>query len=162
MSRVKKIWEKFNPDIPYSFFFIDDMFERYYRSESQTRKFFGVFAFLGLFIACLGLLGLASFTAERRRKEIGIRKVLGASATGVVWKMSGEFAKWVLLANVLSGPAVYFAMKRWLGQFANRIAIGPWIFAATVLATLGIALLTVGFQTVKAARANPAEALRSE
>jgi putative ABC transport system permease protein len=162
LSRAKKIWEKFNPDIPYSFFFIDEMFERYYRAETQIREFFGVFAFLGLFIACLGLFGLASFTAERRRKEIGIRKVLGASASGVAWKMSGEFAKGVLLANGLAGPAVYFVMTRWLEQFATRISIGPSIFAATVVLTLGIALLTVGFQTVKAAQTDPVEALRCE
>ena len=162
LSRVKKIWEKFNPDIPYSFFFIDDLFDRFYRSETKTRTLFSVFAFLGLFIACLGLLGLASFMAERRRKEIGIRKVLGASSSGVAWKMSGEFAKWILLANGLAGPVVFLIMTRWLEQFATRITIGPWIFAATVFLTLGLALLTVGFQTVRAARANPAEALRSE
>ena len=162
LSRVKRIWEKFNPDIPYSFFFIDDLFDRFYRSETKTRTLFSVFAFLGLFIACLGLLGLVSFMAESRRKEIGIRKVLGASSSGVAWKMSGEFARGVLLANGLACPAVFYVMTRWLEQFAYRITIGPWVFAATGVLTLGLALLTVGFQTIRAARANPAEALRSE
>jgi len=162
LARVRRVWKEFNPDIPYSFFFLDELFEGFYRTETQTRKFFSVFASLGLFIAGLGLFGLASFTAERRRREIGIRKVLGASASGVAWKMSGEFAKGVLLANVLAAPAAFFVMTRWLRQFANRITMGPWIFAATFLLMLALALLTVGLQTVRAARANPIDALRCE
>jgi len=162
LARVKASWEKFNPDIPYSFFFIDDLFDRFTRSETQTRTLFSIFAFLGLFIAGLGLFGLASFLAERRRKEIGIRRVLGASVFGIAWKMSTEFAKGILLANALAVPVVILVMRRWLEQFAERITLGPWIFAVTVVSTLGLALLSVGFQALRAARANPVETLHSE
>jgi len=162
LSRTKTIWEKFNPDIPCSFYFIDDIFDLFYRAETQARKFFGVFSFLGLFIACLGLFGLASFTAEKQRKEIGIRKVLGASASGVAWKLSKEFAAWVVIADGLAWPIAFIVMNKWLEQFAHRIPIRPWIFAASGILTLAIALLTVGFQAIKSAAANPVEALRSE
>ncbi|MBN1939009.1 MAG: FtsX-like permease family protein, partial [Candidatus Aminicenantes bacterium] len=120
------------------------------------------FAFLGLFIACLGLFGLASLLAERRRKEIGIRRVLGASTAGIAWTMSGEFVRWILLANALAVPAVVLVMNRWLSQFAERITLGPWIFAATALLTLSLAVSTVGFRAFRVARANPVEPLRSE
>ena len=125
-------------------------------------RIFGIFTLLGLFIACLGLLGLASFTAESRTKEIGIRKVCGASVAGIVIMLSKQFTKWVLLANGIAWPVAYFAMNKWLQNFAYRINIDIMTFLLSGLLVLGIALLTVSFQSFKAALANPADSLRYE
>lgn len=120
------------------------------------------FAVLAIFIACLGLFGLAAFTAEQRTKEIGIRKVLGASVSGIVQLLSGEFLKLVLIAVVIASPIAWYAMDRWLQDFAYRAYIPWWVFALAGLAAVVIALLTVSFQSVKAALTNPVKALRSE
>ncbi len=159
---VKEKWLAFHPDIPYRYFFIDDIFDRYYRSELLARKIIGLFTFLGLFVACLGLLGLASFTAEQRTQEIGIRKVVGASVTSIVMLLSGEFVKWVAMANVIAWPAAYFAAKWWLRDFAYRIGIEPYLFISSAFLVLLIAMLTVSYQAIRAARANPVKSLRYE
>ena len=117
---------------------------------------------LAIFIACLGLFGLASFTAEQRTKEIGIRKALGASVSNIVIRLSMEFTKWVLVANIIAWPIAYFAVDRWLQNFAYRISIGIGTFITAALSAFVIAWLTVGYQAIKAARANPVEALRYE
>jgi putative ABC transport system permease protein len=115
-----------------------------------------------VFIACLGLLGLAAFMAEQRTKEIGIRKVLGAKVSGIVLMLSKEFAKWVLIANIIAWPVAYFAMSNWLQNFAYRTSIGIWTFVLSAALALTIALLTVSFQAVKAATSNPVDSLRYE
>ena len=120
------------------------------------------FTVLAIFIACLGLFGLASFTAEQRTKELGVRKVLGASVTGLVLLMSKEFAKWVLIANLIAFPIAYFVMNNWLQSFAYRINLTIWIFLATAGVAFVIALLTVSYQSIKASLANPIESLRYE
>jgi len=117
---------------------------------------------LAIFITCLGLFGLASFTAEQRTKEIGIRKALGASVSGIILLLSKEFTKWVLVANIIAWPVAYLAMNRWLQNFAYRIDIGLGTFILAGVLALVIALLTVGYQAIKAARANPVDALRYE
>ena len=117
---------------------------------------------MAIFIACLGLFGLASFTTEKRTKEIGIRKALGASVLEIIWLLSKEFTRWVLLANIIAWPLAYFAMNKWLQNFAYRINLGLGTFVMAALLALVIALLTVGYQVVKAATANPVGTLRYE
>jgi putative ABC transport system permease protein len=133
-----------------------------YRAETKVGEIFSIFAALAIFTACLGLFGLASFTAEQRIKEIGIRKVLGATVSNVAMLMSRDFVKLVLVANLLAWPLAWYAMNRWLQDFAYRIDISWWVFALAGGMALLIALLTVSIQAVKAALANPVEALRYE
>ncbi len=122
----------------------------------------GTFSALAFIIACLGLLGLVTFMTEQRTKEIGIRKVLGASVAGIVFILSRDFTKWVLVANLIAWPIAYFAMNEWLQNFVYRINLNIWIFLFASLATLTIALLTVSYQTITAATTNPVKALRYE
>ena len=155
-------WKALFPGNPFESFFLDADFDRQYRADEQVGSIFGIFTFLGLSIACLGLLGLASFTAESRIKEIGIRKILGASIAGIVFMLSKQFTKWVLLANIIAWPVAYFAMHSWLQGFAYRVNIGILTFVLSAVMALLIALLTVGYQTIRAAVANPADTLRYE
>lgn len=162
VSSIEKEWKKFVPNKPFEYFFLDDDFNKLYESEQKTGEIFTVFSVLAIFIACLGLFGLAAFTAERRTKEIGIRKVLGASIPGIVVLLSREFTKWVLLANIIAWPLAYYFMSSWLRNFAYRIDPGLGIFLIAAVIAFIIALLTVSFQAVKVAVANPVRALRSE
>jgi putative ABC transport system permease protein len=147
---------------PFEFSFLDTIYDDQYRNEERTGRVFTIFTCLVLFVACLGLLGLASFAAEQRTKEIGIRKVLGASVAGIILMMSREFTRWVLLANIISWPIAYYIMHRWLQSFAYRSDIGWMVFILSGLIALVIALLTIGFQSIKAATANPIDSLRYE
>lgn len=159
---MEKTWKKFSPEYPFDYNFFDDLFDRAYRLEHRLGAMFRVFSTLAVFIACLGLFGLAAFTAEQRTKEIGVRKVLGASQKSIFMLLSKEFTKWVLIANFLAWPVAYLIMDRWLQSFAYRAPLALWIFAlATALAT-AVALGTVTTQTLKAASANPADVLRYE
>jgi len=162
LSFLKSQWKEFSSGWPFEYFFLDDNYDRLYKSEERLRHVFLTFTFLGIFIACLGLFGLAAFTAEQRTKEIGIRKVLGASVLNILILLCREFATWVLLANIIAWPVAYLAMNRWLQNFAYRINIGWAVFVAAALLALGIALFTVGFQAAKAALADPSDALRYE
>jgi putative ABC transport system permease protein len=162
LAFVKSQWKSLWPGHPLEHFFLDTDFDRQYRAHEQIGNVFGIFTFLGLFIACLGLLGLASFTAESRTKEIGIRKVLGASVGGIVLMLSRQFTKWVLLANCIAWPAAYYLMDRWLKNFAYRVDIGVWTFVLSGALALVIAFLTVSYQSIKAAAANPVDSLRYE
>jgi putative ABC transport system permease protein len=153
--------ERFVASAKTKFLYFTD-FDQQYRVDEQIGNIFGIFTFLGLFIACLGLLGLASFTAESRTKEIGIRKVLGASVGGIVLMLSKQFTKWVLLANCIAWPVAYFFMDRWLKNFAFRVDMGVWTFVLSGVLVLLVALLTVSYQSVKAAVANPVDSLRYE
>ena len=125
-------------------------------------EMFGYFSMLAIFIACLGLFGLASFTAERKTKEIGIRKVLGASVPGITLVLSKEFTKWVLLANLIAWPVAFYAMNRWLQGFAYRDELNVWTFVLSAILSLLIALLTVSYQSIRAALANPVDELKYE
>jgi putative ABC transport system permease protein len=126
------------------------------------RNLFLIFSILSIFVACLGLFGLAAFTAEERTKEIGVRKVLGASSTNILFLLSKEFAKWVLVANVIAWPVAYFVMNKWLQNFAYQTGVGLWPFILSAILALLIALFTVSYQSIKAAITDPVECLRYE
>ncbi|WP_461053716.1 ABC transporter permease [Spirosoma arcticum] len=155
-------WRAFGVDVPFAYSFLTDDFNAVYRAEQQTGQVLGLFSGLTIFISCMGLFGLAMFTAESRTKEIGVRKVLGASVTSIVTLLSKDFLKLVLIAIVIASPVAWYAMHRWLQDFAYKITIEWWVFALAGLLAVGIALLTVSFQSVKAALMNPVKSLRSE
>jgi putative ABC transport system permease protein len=162
LAFIESQWREVYPHDPFVYTFLEDDYDGLYRAENARGRIFIAFSALTVVIACLGLFGLASFSAEQRKKEIGIRKVLGASAGGLTRMLTLEFVRLVLLASVIASPVAFYAMHRWLRGFAYRVSIGWWIFpAAAVLAVL-IALLTVGFQAVRAALANPVEAIHAE
>ncbi|UCE43360.1 MAG: ABC transporter permease [Candidatus Aminicenantes bacterium] len=162
LAFVQSQWKSMFPNHPFESFFLDTDFDRQYRSDEQVGRIFGIFTILGLFIACLGLLGLASFTAQSRTKEIGIRKVLGAAIPGIVIMLSKQFTKWVVLANGLAWPVAYVIMSRYLKNFAYRTQINILTFVLSGLLVLAIALLTVSFQSIRAATTNPVDSLRYE
>lgn len=155
-------WKEFSKTQPFEYSFLDEDYDNLYKSETRLTKVFGYVATLSIFIACLGLFGLASFMIERRTKEIGIRKVLGASVSNLFVVLSTEFTKCVLMANIIAWPLGYFIMNHWLHGFAYRISIEFWVFLMAMALALIIALFTVSYQTIKAALANPVEVLRYE
>ena len=157
-----KLCHDINPKFPFTYEFSDLEFARLYKSETVISQLSGYFAFLAILISCLGLFGLATFTAAQRTKEIGVRKVLGASTPAIAALLSGDFLKIVALGILLAWPIAWLVMQQWLQQYAYKIPIDGWIFALAGAATLGIALLTVCYQSIKAAMANPVDALRSE
>jgi len=159
---IKNTWTHFVPGKPFEYTFLDEEYNRLYLNEEQTRKLFTIFAFLAIFIACLGLFGLASYSAQRRTREIGIRKAVGASYANIILILNQEFLKWVLIANLMAWPAAYFLMNNWLQNFAYRISLNSWVFLLGTSIALVIAIFTVSFQSVKAALINPSEALRYE
>lgn len=162
LLRLRQIHEKFDQETPFEFNFLDERLSDFYLQDQRVGTIFRIAASLTIVIASLGLLGLAAFAAEIRTKEIGVRKVLGASAAGIVRLLSMDFIKLVLIANLIAWPVAYYAMHQWLQDFAYRIELTLWVFALAGGAALLIALLTVSFQAVKAATANPVEALRHE
>jgi putative ABC transport system permease protein len=153
---------EWDPYRPFEYAFLDDSFDAQYRAEERLSNIFSSFSVLAIFIACLGLFGLASFTAEKRTKEIGIRKVLGASIPGIVILLSKEFTKWVLVANVIAWPVAYYFLSRWLQGFAYRLNITFLTFVFAGVISLAIALGTVSYQALKAATSNPVDSLRYE
>jgi putative ABC transport system permease protein len=162
ISFLKSTWEEVVPNRSFDFFFLDDELDKQYNSEEQMGRVFGVFTILAIVIACLGLFALASFTTELRTREIGIRKVLGAQASGIVILLSKEFAKWVLIANVIAWPVAFYIMERWLDGFAYRTVIGITTFIVATLLAFAIAIITVSFQALKAALSNPVKSLRHQ
>jgi len=150
------------PSMPFSYRFMDDAFDNMYRAEQRVGKVAVSFAILAIVIACLGLFGLVTFAAEQRTKEIGIRKVLGASVSSIVALLSKDLLLLVLIASLIAFPVAWYAMHRWLQDFAYRIDISWWIFAEAGISALLIALITVSFQAIKAAMANPVNSLRTE
>ncbi len=162
VASVRQAWETVVPEAPFGYTFMDERVERAYRAEQRTRRIAGVAPGLAIVIACLGLFGLTAYAAERRAKEIGIRKVLGASVPSIVMLLSKDFLKLVLVAFVIAAPVAYFAMSRWLEDFAYRIDLGAGVFLLAGALALVIALATVSYQAIRAALANPVEALRSE
>jgi len=162
MAFLEKTWKRIDPAGTFDYFFLDNTFDSQYRAEERLRTIFSYFTMFAIFIACLGLFGLASFTAEQRTKEIGIRKTLGARVSGIVLLLTKQFTRWILIANLFAWPIGWFAMDRWLQNFAYRTSVGLETFVLSTVLALAIALATVGFQTIKAARANPVDALRYE
>ncbi len=162
IAALEKNWKALSPDQPFNYRFLDESFARVYSTEQRVGKIAGIFGLLSILVSCLGLFGLAAFTTEQRTKEIGIRKVLGASVGSVVGLLSRDFLKLILIALVIATPLAWYFMKQWLSDFAYRIDISWWAFAIAGAAAIIIAFLTVGFQSMKAALRNPVESLRSE
>ena len=162
LEGVKEAWRRIYPQYPIEYRFFDEDFGRMYQADQRMGSLLKVFAGLAVVIACLGLFGLASFTAEQRTKEIGVRKVLGASSPGIVLLLSKEFAKWVIVANVLAWPVAYLLMTNWLQGFAYRSAVAWWLFVLAGTGALAVALLTVSFQAFRASQTDPARALKYE
>ena len=159
---MESVWKRFFPDQPFSYTFLDQRFEQLYNREQTQQTLFSVFSGVAILISCLGLFGLSMFMAEQRTKEIGIRKVLGASEMSLVALFSQDFMKLVLVALVIASPIAWYAMHTWLSDFAYRTDIHWWVFLLAGGLTVLIALLTVSFQSVRAALANPVKSLRSE
>jgi putative ABC transport system permease protein len=162
IASVEKIWKKYMPEFPYQYTFLDENFNKMYQSEQRQETIFTVFAFIAIFIACLGLFGLSAFEITQRVKEIGVRKVLGAKVSSIVTLLSKDFLKLVLIATIIAFPIAWFAMSHWLQGFAYRINIHWWVFILSAVLSLIVALVTVSFQAIKAAVANPVDSLRSE
>ena len=159
---IEKKWNEYVPGRQFSYLFFDDLISNYYHNEKRFTTLAQGFTTFTVFISCLGLLGLALFMVEKRTKEIGIRKVLGASVPGVFYLLCRDFISWICLANIVAWPVAWYAMNRWLQNFAYRINIELWMFVLAGAMTLVIALITISWQAVRAARANPVEALRYE
>jgi putative ABC transport system permease protein len=162
LSFIEGKWKELHLGNIFSYSFLDERFDRYYRSEERIGRILTVFACLAIFLSCLGLFGLVFFTVKQRTKEIGVRKVLGASVPGILSLLSKEFLKWIMISNIIAWPIAYFAVNKWLENFAVRIDMEWWMFAVATFAALVIALFTLSFQTVKAAAANPVDSLRYE
>ncbi len=162
LAFIENKWRELDPAHPFEYSFMDETFDRIYRSEEKLSQIFSVFSFLAIFIASLGLFGLALYMVEQRTKEIGIRKVLGASIGRIFVLLSREFALLVLVANLFAWPAAYFFMHGWLQNFTYRVNIAPWIFVLSAVLAFAIAMLTISFQAVKAAMADPVDSLRYE
>ena len=162
IAAVQKAWLQFFPTDPFAYSFLDERYNKQYRADERFGQVFGFFTLIAILVACMGLLGLATFTAQQRTKEIGVRKVLGASVGSLVALLSKDFLKLVLVAIVVASPLAWYAMHRWLQDFAYRIEIEWWVFALAGTLAVGIALLTVSFQSIKAALMNPVKSLRSE
>jgi len=159
---IKEIWNKFAPDYPFEYHFVDQEYEWMYDGDERISNILNIFSMLTILVACIGLFGLVSYSVEQRTKEIGIRKVLGASVSGIVRLLTKEFTRLVLLANILSWPVAWYVVHKWLEGFAYRVDVGLWIFLLSGVLTFGIAILTVSYQAIRAATSNPIEALKYE
>ncbi|QKZ12826.1 ABC transporter permease [Spirosoma sp. KUDC1026] len=162
LKQIETAYQRFDRQTPFSYYFLDEAFNSHFKAEQRLSQVFYVITAIAIFIACLGLFGLAAFTADQRTKEIGVRKVLGASVVSIVGLLSKDFLKLVLVAIVIASPLAWYAMHRWLQDFAYRVDISWWIFALAGLLAVGIALLTVSFQSIKAALVNPVKSLKTE
>jgi putative ABC transport system permease protein len=162
LAAMESKWKTIIPHRPFSYYFLDEFFDRQYRSEMRFGNLFLYFAILAIFISCLGLLGLASYSTFQRTREIGIRKVMGASVSGIVHLLSKEFVLLLLISFVIASPISWIIMHRWLDDFSYRIDISWWMFAVAGTIAFAIAMLTVSFEAVKAAVANPVNSLRTE
>jgi len=162
IARLEEIWRRTVPDRPFEYFFLDQAFDNTYRQERRLAKILNTFAALAVAIGCLGLFGLSSYATQQRTKEMGIRKVMGATVTGVVSLLSRDFLKLVLLANIIAWPVAYLVLNRWLQDFAYRIEIGWWMFVLAGGLALLIAMLTVSIQALRVALENPIKSMRYE
>jgi putative ABC transport system permease protein len=162
IAHIRSVWEEVTPNAPFNYAFMDETVGRLYAAEARLGRILKVFVGLAVFLSCLGLFGLSAYIAAQKTKEIGIRKVLGAKASEIVILLSKDFSKWVLLANLFGWPAAYYVSEKWLRGFAYRVRLGVAPFMLAAVSSLLLALLTVSYQSVKAATANPADAIRHE
>jgi len=162
MESLENEWKKINPDQPFVYSFLDQSYNNLYKSERKTGTFILVFCFFAVIVSCIGLFSLVSLLAQTRRKEIGIRKVLGASVTNAIFILIHEYMILIAATNIIAAPIVYYLMNNWLNNFIYRIQINVWIFIVAGLSTLIIALLTIIFQVAKAATASPVISLKYE
>jgi putative ABC transport system permease protein len=162
IGQTEKLWHEFVPDQPFHYSFLDANLAALYVAEKRAQHIFGIFALLAVFIACIGLLGLAAYMTQQRTKEIGIRKVLGASVVGITGLLAKDFLKLVLLGIFIASPIAWVLMDKWLADFAYRIELQWWMFLLAGVVAVAVAFLTVSFQSVRAALANPVKSLRSE
>jgi len=162
INKVEDTWKKFAPDQPIEYTFLDESFKVMYKPEDKLRSLLLIFTSVAIFIGCLGLFGLSAYAAERRKKEIGIRKVLGASVEGIVMLLSKDFVRLVIISLLIASPIAWWSMNNWLQDFPYRLNISWWIFALSGLAAITIAMITIFFQSIKAALVNPVKNLRAE
>jgi putative ABC transport system permease protein len=162
IAAIEKKYKSIIPNRPFSYYFMDEFFDRQYRSEERFGKLFMNFAILAIFISCLGLLGLASYSTMQRTREIGIRKVMGASVSNIINLLSRDFLKLVIISFFIAAPVAWYFMHQWLADFAYRTNISWWIFATAGILAVLIAVITISFQAIKAAVSNPVKALRTE
>jgi putative ABC transport system permease protein len=162
VSAIEGVWDRIVPGVPIEYSFLEDAIRNSYESEHKVGTLFGTFSILAVVVACLGLFGLAAYASEQRTKEIGIRKVLGASMANIVRLLFKEFLALVIVANVIAWPLAYYAISRWLEDFAYRMDISWAIFVSSGILAFVIALLAVGYQALKAAIKNPVETLKYE
>ena len=162
LSKIEALWHKDFPSAPFDYKFLDQEVQKQYETEITLSRIINSFTIMAILISCLGLFGLTAFSAEQRKKEIGVRKVLGASVSGIVQLLSKEFLKLVGVSILIATPIAWWAMNKWLQSFVYRITISWWMFALAGLIAVAIALITVSFQSIKAAIANPVKSLRTE
>lgn len=162
INHIEKVWKSFEPDFDFNYHFMDETLENLYRAEQRSNKLINYFTIFAIFISCLGIFGLASFMAEQKTKEIGIRKVMGASVSTIVRIFSAEFTKLVLISNIIAWPLAYYAMEKWLESFAYHTKLSWWMFALGAVLSLTVVIITISYQSIKAATKNPAESLRYE
>jgi ABC-type antimicrobial peptide transport system permease subunit len=162
MQSIKKIWQQTFPDYVYEYKFLDDKIASFYKQETQLSQLYKIFAAIAIFLSCLGLYGLASFMAVQRIKEVGIRKVLGATSANIVYLFSKEFIILIAIAFAIATPIAWYYMHKWLQDYVYRINISWWIFLTGGIVAIIIALATISFQAIKAAVANPVKSLRTE
>ena len=162
LGKIEKIWHRNLPSTPFVYTFLDDQVQKQYETEISMSRIINSFTLMAILISCLGLFGLATFSAEQRNKEIGVRKVLGASVPGIVKLLSTDFLKLVFIAFLIATPISWWAMQQWLQRFAYRVPVSWWMFALAGLLAVFIALFTISFQAIRAAVANPVASLRSE
>jgi putative ABC transport system permease protein len=162
IAAAGKTWKDFESDFPFAYSFLDDDFNALYMTDRRTGVLLDIFAAVAIFVSCIGLFGLATYTAQVKTKEIGIRKVLGASVASLTNLLTREFLVLVLIAFLIASPIAWLAMNSWLQNYAYRIEIGWWIFLITGLSILVITIITVGFQAVRAGMSNPVKSLRTE
>ena len=162
LAKIESTFKSHTENYPYRYFFYEDFYDRQYQPEWRLGRLFNGFSLLSIVIACLGLFGLGAYMAEQKTKEIGIRKVLGASIPGIVTLTAKEFIKWIAIANLIAWPLAYLVMRGWLQDFAYKVSIGPMIFIFAAGLTLFIAFMTISYHSIKAALANPVDSLRYE
>jgi len=162
IAYINNVWDKFVPGFPLDYKFMDETYATMYKAEAKLSDLLWIFTIMAIVVGCMGLFGLAAFSAEQRTKELGIRKVLGANAFDIVGLLSKNFLVLVLIASLIAFPIAWWAMNSWLKDFPYRVSISWWVFGIAIIAALAIALLTVSFQAIKAALANPVKSLRTE